>query len=94
VALCFVILGTVTGLQSILRRRLTKPSLPTGVIAVLTAGLLVCPIGVAPVPPDGSQPPAAGQPCDGLAPLPEAIRGRATHRDPRLAYSDGCAFDA
>jgi hypothetical protein len=94
VALYIAILGAVTGFQSIRRRRLATPSLSTSVIAVLVAGLLVCPIGVAPVPPDGARAPVAGQPCDGLAPLPEAIRGRATHRDPRLAYSDGCDFDA
>lgn len=61
-------------------------------MTALVAGLLVCPIGFAPLPPDGVPVPATGQPCDGLAPLPEALRSRATHHDPDLVYSDGCAF--
>jgi len=92
-ALSIVILGAVIGFHRVSRRRLTTPSRPTMAIAALAAGLLVCPIGVAPLPPNGIPEPATGQPCDGLAPLPEAIRARAAHEDPRLTYSEGCIFD-
>jgi hypothetical protein len=93
-ALSIVFLSAVIGLGWIRRRRLSKPSRATMAMSALVACLLVCPIGFAPLPPDGVPVPASGQPCDGLAPLPEALRSRATHHDPHLVYSDGCAFDA
>jgi hypothetical protein len=92
-ALSTTILGAATSLQWLRRRRLTTPSPRAMAIAALAAGLLVCPIGFDPLPPDGVPASATGEPCDGLAPLPEVIRGRASHHDPRLAYSDGCSFD-
>ena len=92
-AFSVVILGAVTGLQWLRGRRRTPPSRRTTAIVLVVAGLLVCPIRFAPLPPAGVPAPAAQESCDGLAPLPDAIRGRAVHHDPRRAYSDGCAFD-
>jgi hypothetical protein len=86
-------LGAVIGFRWTQRRRLTSPSPHTMTIVTVAAGLLVCPIGVAPLPPEGMPGPARGQPCDALVPLPAAIWAGAAEEDPRLVYSDGCIFD-
>ena len=92
-ALGTVTAGGVVGFHWVRGRRLRTPSRATMAIVALAAGLLVCPIGVAPLPPDGVQGPAEGESCDGLAPLPEAVRARIAREDPRLSYSEGCDFD-